>query len=612
MNRFLALAARFGRDERGVFAVLFGLMAIVLIAFGGAVVDYVRLEQTKNQAQVALDAATLALQPDITVAGFNQETIRKKAEDLVRNRIGDASVVMKVAKPEIDTKAGSLTLSGELTIPTYFVNLVGVPTMSAGFRSQAVRGALDMEISVALDITGSMKGQRIADLKASVLELIDSVVADDQSLNYSKMALVPYAQAVNAGVYADALRGPIRGPKGIKTIAWTTGNTKAITAVDRTTSTNNPAIVTANGHGFSNGDWVYIWNVSGMSSINNRIIKVSSVTTNTFQLAGINGRNNGFSGSASVVKCTYDNCALLVTSNLHGYKNNEYVRVTNVGGLTAANDVTFQVSEAQTNTLKLTGALNGAAGAYVANTGDLHCTWQSATEGCTYYYFSTAGGGTNTLAGSTCVTERAINGTNDAPPTTTLVGRNYAGSNNPCIPNAIVPLTDNKTTLRATANALTDGGSTSGSLGTLWSWYMLSPEFGYAWPFDSRPAAYNHENLLKAAIIMTDGEYNTVHCEGVVARNSTSGSGATTDQTNCNAPNGDAYQQARAYCDAMKAKNITVYTVAFYIPANTPARAIMDYCATSPQHAFTADNGAQLRDAFRQIARILSSLRIAQ
>ena len=41
MFQFAPLLGRFAKDESGVFAVLFGLMAIVLIALGGATVDYV-------------------------------------------------------------------------------------------------------------------------------------------------------------------------------------------------------------------------------------------------------------------------------------------------------------------------------------------------------------------------------------------------------------------------------------------------------------------------------------------------------------------------------------------------------------------------------------------
>src|SRR5690606_12420905 len=104
------------------------------------------------------------------------------------------------------------------------------------------------------------------------------------------------------------------------------------------------------------------------------------------------------------------------------------------------------------------------------------------------------------------------------PPSTTYMGRNYPNPGNGCLNNTIVPLTWDKATLHGMANSLVANGSTSGSLGALWSWYMLSPNFGYVWPEDSRPAPYNQRNLLKAAIIMTDGEFNTVHCNGVVAK----------------------------------------------------------------------------------------------
>lgn len=46
----------------------------------------------------------------------------------------------------------------------------------------------------------------------------------------------------------------------------------------------NPAVVTATGHGFSNGDEVYIAGVGGMTELNGRNFKVNNATTNTFQL----------------------------------------------------------------------------------------------------------------------------------------------------------------------------------------------------------------------------------------------------------------------------------------------------------------------------------------
>jgi len=60
--------------------------------------------------------------------------------------------------------------------------------------------------------------------------------------------------------------------------------TTAITAITKA----NPAVVTANSHGLSNGDRVFIASVSGMTEVNNREFTVAGVTTNTFQLSGIN------------------------------------------------------------------------------------------------------------------------------------------------------------------------------------------------------------------------------------------------------------------------------------------------------------------------------------
>ena len=279
MSRFVPLLQRFAKDESGVFAVLFGLMAIVLIALGGATVDYVSLEQTRQRAQVALDAAALALQPEIYRTGLTKSELEAdllaKAQAIVLERIGDIDVnAAQVNEIDFNTEAGRLTLGGDFALPTRFVRLVGVDQLGASFTSEAVRGAVDVEVSVALDVTGSMGGQRLEDLQDALDDLIDAIVQDEQEPNYTKMALVPYAQAVNVGGYAEALRGPIRGPSNITSISWATGSTKNITNATR----DDPARITSNRHGFQNDDWVYIWNVGGMYQLNNRAYRVANRT----------------------------------------------------------------------------------------------------------------------------------------------------------------------------------------------------------------------------------------------------------------------------------------------------------------------------------------------
>jgi hypothetical protein len=607
MRQVPVLIERFAKDERGVFAVLFGVMAIVLVALGGATVDYVTLEQTRARAQIALDAAALALQPEINVAGMTNESIRQRAEAIMVERIGDPNIVANVERIEVDQEGGRLFLAGRFTMPTIFVGLVGVTELGASVSSEVVRGSVDIEVAVSLDVTGSMDGQDVIDLKASITSLVQAIVQDDQTLVTSRVALVPYSQAVNAGDHAVGLRGPERGPKNITKVTWLNSTTRNITGITKA----YPPVVTSNGHGYNNDDLVYIWDVKGMTQVNGRVFTVANKNNNSFQLKSVNGNNYGTftsNNTAKMRKCLHANCTLEVTSNGHGYAVGEYVHMTNVEGMPGVNDVTYSVASRTNNTLMLSGLPTSGAGDYTRN-GKLHCTWQSATEGCTYYRYQSRDGNFNTYALTTCVTERSPNGTTDLPPSTTLMGRNYPPPGNPCLPNAFVPLTADKTLLTNRINALTAAGSTSGSMGVLMTWYMLAPNFGYLWP-DSQPEPYRRQNLLKAAVIMTDGEFNTVHCEGTVSRSSTTGSGGTPDHNKCYAPNGDPYPQARAYCDAMKSNGIRVYTVGFAITAGSTAAELLTYCATTAADFYLASNGSQLRDAFQQIARNISALRL--
>ena len=62
---------------------------------------------------------------------------------------------------------------------------------------------------------------------------------------------------------------------------------KTISAATRA----NPCVVTANSHGFSDGDEVYISSVVGMTQLNGKYFKVAGKTTNTFQLQDVDGNN---------------------------------------------------------------------------------------------------------------------------------------------------------------------------------------------------------------------------------------------------------------------------------------------------------------------------------
>jgi len=168
----------------------------------------------------------------------------------------------------------------------------------------------------------------------------------------------------------------------------------------------------------------------------------------------------------------------------------------------------------------------------------------------------------------------------------------------------VMPLSSDKYALISKIDGLSAFGGTAGQLGTAWAWYTLSPNWASLWSSDARPQAYGTENLRKIAILMTDGEYNTQYdSDGISASESS-------------AANGSSTSQARDLCTAMKAKgtDIEIYTVLFD-QKNQSVINLMKNCATkkdNEEYFYTADNGDQLKQAFRDIAIKLSTLYLSK
>ena len=624
MRRLSDLLQRFRRDESGAFMVIFALLAVVLIAVSGAVVDFTYTETARSRAQNALDAAALALQADINESNA-AATIKTQAQTIMTERLADTAITAQVNSVTIDTTQGKLNLQAQITVPTAFVQLVGIKSITAQLTSEATQGSKDIEVSVALDTTGSMSGQKISELISATNTLIDLVVQTSQTPTYSKMAIVPWTQAVNvnttyaSGYSVASVRGAVTGPSSITGATWMSGTAKTISSVTRA----NPAVVqTSSANGFASGDYVFISGVSGMTNLNNNIYKVGTIVSGTkFDLLNTNGTNVDSSfwsafwswGSPQVTKCLNASCQVLVTtSTAHGHATGDTVYISGVGGMTTLNGTHVGAVGATTSTTYYLTDETAATALYstYSGGGSSYCT----LYGCTYYYFQNAAGGHNLYQVNNCATERTgTNAYTDVAPSTTFLSYNYLSGGGDCIGQAIQPLTSNKTTLHNLANSLTAANSTAGHLGLAWGWYMISPNFGYLWPAGSQPAAYGRSNLVKAVILMTDGEFNIQYYNGVLSMDSINGT--SSQKINQNAVNGSSQNQAVALCDAIKApaNDTILYTVGFDLNGDTNAIDLLQNCATSPADFFQASAGTNdLTADFTAIAQKLNELRLSK
>lgn len=600
---------RFARETQGNIAIIFALVLplLIMITLGG--IDINRASTVRSNLQDALDAATLAAarseyedNTNITRVGMDSLRANLAAFPQISLDAANTTFVLNTDGTVIaDARVNVTTIVAGIVMPPYGRLLNN--TLPVRAHTEVNRSTQNVEVALVLDTTGSMVGQRIADLKLAAKDLVDIVVQDQQSPVYSKVSLIPYSMAVNVGTGATTARGTPTTSTNITSITWYTGTPRLVTATTRA----SPAVVTAAGHGFSNGDKVVIWGQANMSQMNGRIFTVANRTTNSFQLSGIDSRTwTAFANNSLtyVAKCARSDCYATVNANSHGIPDNGYVVLQGVGGMTQLNDQTFKTEYVNANQYIIETV---AYGVYSSG-GQSWC----AQYGCTYRAFINADGDLTTHDISTCVSERTgANAYTDVAPATSRVSYLYPSTSNPCITNLVRPLSSDRTTIKSQIDALTASGSTGGQIGVAWGWYSLSPNFNAMWPSSGDAGPYGNDTL-KAVVIMTDGEYNSAYCSGVISQDSTNGSGASSTHINCDATNGSAFSQTQALCTAMKAAGVIVYTVGFQVVNDQRARDLVNGCATDEDHIYMPNSGADLRESFQAIGRDITALRIAR
>jgi hypothetical protein len=383
-------------------------------------------------------------------------------------------------------------------------------------------------------------------------------------------------------------------------------------------------VVTANSHGFSDGDYIYIsgTSASGGTAINNssgNTWTIADVTTNTFTLPGPGMSYAIWSSNGTASKCFTSNCLVKVTSSSHGLTDGDYVEITSVAGFTGANTTASQVSGATSTEFYLSGwgpGMTNANNAYSSNTGQAQCL----QEGCEKYRYYSASNNYQIRSISNCLTERrGAHAATDAPPGAgAWLGRDYAGTGSLVVcdtTNYITPLTHNRTKLKNAIDNMVVNGSTAGQIGAGWAWYLLSDKWAGVFPTaDHQPVPKLTPLLNRFAVLMTDGEFNTAHCNGVTTETYAYSSVSNNDRIDssvCTASD-TPFNQAQAICTAMKADNITIYTIGFEVGSAPGAAAFLQNCASTPAHYYAANGSTQLQEVFKKIGKEISKLRLTR
>jgi Flp pilus assembly protein TadG len=499
------------RARDGAVLAIVGLAIMVLVGSIGIAVDLGRGQMAQAKLQNAVDAAGLAAGASLSTTDLQAEVTKYMNVNFTQGTLG---ATITTITPVLNSDGTLLTVTANATMPTTFMQIFGENTMNLSAYTEVTRSQKGMELSVVLDVTGSMcmPCTKIDALKTAAHDLIDILFGEGNNTAENLwIGIVPFSMGVNVGTSHQAWFDPSPDTydwgdsswRGCAEARWETG--RDLTEDTPTTEAFIPYYAADND---SYNDWI------------------QPVTNSTKTC------NNQSSCTCS----NYGPCSCTQNGNISTCKR---------------------------------------------------CTGSGSTRKC-----------------YTDVTQP------------TYVISSSKGPNVNCPTNPITPLTNNRPTLDNAIDALTTGGGTHIPVGAVWGWRLISQSWRGFWggSMDTNllPLDYGTDRMIKAMIIMTDGEntmYNTA--DGAYGLSSQNEVGMTsTPYTDAKAA-AKLDDKLKTICDNMQAKNILVYVVVFDV-ADANVKSQVKGCASQPDYYFNAPDSAALKQAFRTIGDSLANLRISK
>lgn len=206
-----AIVKRFKTDQSGAVIMLAAMVIPVLAFVVGIGIDYGRASKSKTVIASALDAALLKAGRDMSAGAISASDVQDQVTATFNAMVAESSMsgtAIDSVAVTVDKTKGLIsgTVKGESTAA--FAGILGIDSLDVGVNGAVNYNTLTVELAMMLDVTGSMGGQKINDLKSAATNVIDILLpADGSTTNKVRIGLVPYSNSVNVGSHALAVTG---------------------------------------------------------------------------------------------------------------------------------------------------------------------------------------------------------------------------------------------------------------------------------------------------------------------------------------------------------------------------------------------------------------------
>ena len=200
--------------KSGNFTMMFAIIMFLIIAIVGIAIDISRAVNVKSMAQASLDSAVLASTVSsksqntatmIDIEDFGKSYFREHFKPSVKGVMIEDIVISHDAN--IHEVIGSVTVS----VANKFMFIFGQRTLPINVVSVAKGGSVQppTDISIMLDISGSMAGAKLLGLNDAVTGFLDETIGVSNTSTTTRVAFAPFSSSVNAGSFENGLSGSL-------------------------------------------------------------------------------------------------------------------------------------------------------------------------------------------------------------------------------------------------------------------------------------------------------------------------------------------------------------------------------------------------------------------
>ncbi|MBV8938600.1 MAG: VWA domain-containing protein, partial [Alphaproteobacteria bacterium] len=190
---------------RGSVLPIVGMSLVALVGLSGMAVDMGRVQMVQSKLSSSLDAAGLAAGATVNTATVSTEVNKYFNANYPAGYLGST---VTAVNSTVSSDNMTISLSATATVPTTFMRVVGITTVTVTANSQITRSSKGMELVLVLDNTGSMNDpvnssnssvSKISALKTAAATLVNNFYGSNTTVPNLWIGIVPFTQAVNIG-----------------------------------------------------------------------------------------------------------------------------------------------------------------------------------------------------------------------------------------------------------------------------------------------------------------------------------------------------------------------------------------------------------------------------